>query len=538
MNEKVLIVEDESIVALDLQYRLESLGYQVVAIADSGEEAMEKTAELAPDLVLMDIQLTGEMDGMETAIQIRDRWNVPAIYITAYTDEETVARAKVTRPLGYLVKPFDDRELHTIIEIALYRHRAEVAESKERALADALSASATALNSTLDLEEVLDLILTNLEQVVAYDGAVIFMVEDDDVRIVRERGFGQPGLAAWVLGNEWPVRNFPHVRQMWDNQESVLIHDAHADPDWAAIERLERLRSIVGAPICKDRKALGFISLSSTQPDFYSERDAARLSTFADQVAIALNNARLYQTIQQQVVELEQRNQELDAFSHMVAHDLRSPLQIVLGYAHMYATEYTDSLSQDVVLGLEEIANYAQKMEEMVNNLLLLARLRHIDDIEVESVDAEAAVQAAAGRFQERVESRGIDIRIGDDLPPALANTIWLEEVFANLIENAVKYIGSQTLDPCISITGSRTNDVVRYEVEDNGIGIAPEKQEQLFAMFSRVHERAQEDHTGGLGLGLSIVHRIVTRLDGRLGVESEPGQGSVFWFELPAPPE
>jgi signal transduction histidine kinase len=538
MNEKILIVEDESIVALDLRYRLDGFGYQVVAIADSGEEAIEKTAELAPDLVLMDIQLTGEIDGVETATQIRDGWNIPVIYITAYTDEETVDRAKVTRPLGYLVKPFDDRELHTIIEIALYRHRAEVAESRERALTDALRASTAALNSTLDLEEVLDLILTSLEQVVAYDVAVIFMVEDDGVRIVRERGFEKWGLTAWVLDDGWPVRDFPYVQQMWDSQEPVLIHDAHADPDQAAVDRLDRLHSIVGVPICKDKKALGFISLSSAQPGFYSERDSARLSTFAEQVAIALTNARLYQTIQQQVVELEQRNQELDAFSHMVAHDLRSPLQIVLGYAHMYATEYTDSLSQDVVLGLEEIANYAQKMEEMVNNLLLLARLRHIDDIEVESVDAEAAVQAAAGRFQERVESRGIDIRIGDDLPPALANTIWLEEVFANLIENAVKYIGSQTLDPCISITGSRTNDVVRYEVEDNGIGIAPEKQEQLFAMFSRVHERAQEDHTGGLGLGLSIVHRIVTRLDGRLGVESEPGQGSVFWFELPAPPE
>jgi signal transduction histidine kinase/DNA-binding response OmpR family regulator len=537
MNEKILIVEDESIVALDIRYRLGNLGYQVSGIAASGEEALEKTAESTPDLVLMDIQLTGELDGVETAAQIRDRWNIPVIYITAYTDEETVNRAKITRPLGYLVKPFDDRELHTTIEIALYRHRAEVAESKERALTDALRASTAALNSTLDLEEILDLILANLEQVVAYDASAIFMVEEDDVRIVRERGFEKWGLTAWVLDSKRLIREFPHIQQMWESRKPTLIHDASADPTWVTVEKLDWQRSIVAVPICKDEKVLGFINLSSAQVGFYGERDVERLTAFAHQVGIALTNARLYQTIQRQVSELERRNQELDAFSHMVAHDLRSPLQIVLGYAHLFATEYADSLNPDVAFGLEEIANYAQKMEEMVSNLLLLARLRHIDDIEVEAVDAEPVVRAAVGRFQERVESRGIDVRIGDDLPPALANAIWLEEVFANLVENAVKYIGSQTLEPCVSITGSRTADRVRYQVEDNGIGIAPEKQEQLFAMFSRVHEQVHEDLADGLGLGLSIVHRIVTRLDGRLGVESEPGQGSVFWFDLPAPP-
>jgi signal transduction histidine kinase/DNA-binding NarL/FixJ family response regulator len=538
MSEKILIVEDESIVALDLRYRLDNLGYEVADIAASGEEAIEKTAELAPDLILMDIQLAGEMDGVEAAAQIRARWGIPVIYITAYAGEETVKRAKVTQPLGYLVKPFDDRDLHTTIEIALYRHRAEIAESKERALAEALRASSAALNSTLDLEEVLDLILINLEQVVAYGESVIFMAEGDEMRSVRERGYDKWGLTDWVLALKWSFRDFPHIQRMWESRKPILIDDVTTEPDWVEVKELSWQRSVIAVPICKDRQVLGFIGLSSAEPGFYVEQDTERLSAFADQVAIALTNARLYQTIQRQVIELEHRNQELDAFSHMIAHDLRSPLQIVLGYAHLFATEYADGLSQDVVTGLEEIANYAQKMEDMVNNLLLLARLRHIDDIEVESVDARPVAQAAVGRFRERADSRGISIRIGDDLPPVMANTIWLEEVFANLVENAVKYIGSQTVNPSVSIIGSRRADMARFEVEDNGIGIAPEKQEQLFAMFSRVHEPTQEDHTGGLGLGLSIVQRIVTRLDGRLGVQSEPGRGSVFWFELPASPE
>ncbi len=122
---KILVVEDERIVALDIQGQLENLGYTIAAAVSSGEEAVRKAAELRPDLALMDIRLRGVMDGVETAEQLRQRFDVPVIYLTAHADDHTLDRAKVTEPFGYLLKPFEERELHSAIQMALHKHRME-----------------------------------------------------------------------------------------------------------------------------------------------------------------------------------------------------------------------------------------------------------------------------------------------------------------------------------------------------------------------------------------------------------------------------
>ena len=131
---RILIVEDETIVALDLKNSLTILGYDVVGMATSGLQAVEKAKKERPDLVLMDIILKGEMDGVQTARAIRSHLNIPVIFLTACVDEKTLQRAKVTEPFGYLIKPFEERELHSHIEIALYKHRMEreLRESEER----------------------------------------------------------------------------------------------------------------------------------------------------------------------------------------------------------------------------------------------------------------------------------------------------------------------------------------------------------------------------------------------------------------------
>jgi len=119
---RILVVEDENIVAVDIQDRLEHLGYTVSGHAASGEDAIRKVGSTSPDLVLMDIMLKGEMDGVDAAEQIRLRYDVPVVYLTAYADNRTLERAKITEPYGYILKPFEEREMHTAIEMALYRH--------------------------------------------------------------------------------------------------------------------------------------------------------------------------------------------------------------------------------------------------------------------------------------------------------------------------------------------------------------------------------------------------------------------------------
>jgi two-component sensor histidine kinase/AmiR/NasT family two-component response regulator len=131
---RILVVEDDKIISMEIKDRLQSLGYNVVAVVFSGEEAIEKASVILPDLVLMDIRLQGKIDGIEAAEKIRSALDIPVIYLTAYTDEATLQRAKVTEPYGYIVKPLEERELHSAIEISLYKHRAEkkIKESEVR----------------------------------------------------------------------------------------------------------------------------------------------------------------------------------------------------------------------------------------------------------------------------------------------------------------------------------------------------------------------------------------------------------------------
>lgn len=130
----VLVVEDESIVAKDIQNSLKKLGYMVPSVENSGEDAIDAAGQYSPDLILMDIMLKGEISGIEAADQIRKRYQIPVIFLTAYADESTLSKAKVTEPYGYIIKPFKEIDLHTSIEMALYKHGKEQEVKKERDL--------------------------------------------------------------------------------------------------------------------------------------------------------------------------------------------------------------------------------------------------------------------------------------------------------------------------------------------------------------------------------------------------------------------
>ncbi len=130
----VLVVEDESIVSKDIQHSLKKLGYNVVGASSTGEKAIELAGAETPDVVLMDIMLKGDMNGIEAAQQIKERYSIPVIFLTAYADEATLSKAKITEPYGYVLKPFKEIDLHTTIEMAIYKHSKEQEVMKERDL--------------------------------------------------------------------------------------------------------------------------------------------------------------------------------------------------------------------------------------------------------------------------------------------------------------------------------------------------------------------------------------------------------------------
>lgn len=130
----ILVVEDESIVSKDIQQSLKKLGYNVVGAASTGEVAVQLAEEKQPDLILMDIMLKGAMSGIEAATEIKEKFNIPVIYLTAYADESTLNKAKITEPFGYILKPFKEIDLHTSIEMALFKHKKDTELRKERDL--------------------------------------------------------------------------------------------------------------------------------------------------------------------------------------------------------------------------------------------------------------------------------------------------------------------------------------------------------------------------------------------------------------------
>ena len=164
-GEKILIVEDEIIVAMGVEQKLLDLGYNVVNIVDTGEDAVKCANQMKPDLILMDIVLKGKMDGIEAAQQIHDDLDIPIIYLTAYSDDDVLKRARITEPYGYMIKPFRKNEVKAYIEVALYKHKSEKKNSEDirrKILADYYDFVLTALPKYATSQEEIKVMLLNI----------------------------------------------------------------------------------------------------------------------------------------------------------------------------------------------------------------------------------------------------------------------------------------------------------------------------------------------------------------------------------------
>jgi PAS domain S-box-containing protein len=185
---KILVVEDENIVALDIKNRLKALGYEVPAIAHTGEQAIAKVKESRPDLVLMDIMLKGKLDGIETSNLVREKFDIPVIYLTAYADQSTFERAKITEPYGYILKPFEERELYTSIEMALYKHSVESRlKQREQWLSTTLKSIGDAVIAT-DLDHHITFMNSVAENLTGFSSAEVLGKKISDVLKIHSLG--------------------------------------------------------------------------------------------------------------------------------------------------------------------------------------------------------------------------------------------------------------------------------------------------------------------------------------------------------------
>jgi PAS domain S-box-containing protein len=220
--------------------------------------------------------------------------------------------------------------------------------------------------------------------------------------------------------------------------------------------------------------------------------------------------------------------QELDAFAHTVAHDLKNPMNLVLGYYHMIAEDYRSLPEKDFEMFLESMGSGVHKMVNIIDELLVLASARSTE-VESKPLDMTQIIFESHKRLDSLIHQYNPEMIVPLTWPAAAGHAPWVEEVWTNYISNAIKYGGNP---PRVELGATPLEDgMVRFWVKDNGPGVPPEQHDILFIPFTRLSQVRAEGH----GLGLSIVQRIVEKLGGEVGLESEMGKGSTFYFTLPA---
>ncbi|MDX9952750.1 MAG: GAF domain-containing sensor histidine kinase [Anaerolineae bacterium] len=468
---------------------------------------------------------------------------------------------------------------------------------QQQALA-ALHQASAALTSTLNYEEVLDRILVQIGALVSYDAANVMLVEGNIARVFRGRGYERFGVATTIKQIELEVTKVRGLAIMRETLQPLTISDVRTSDAWV-YSRPEQhwIRSYIGVPVHLRGRLLGYLSVLSATPGFYTPDDAARLEALGQQAAIAIDNAYLYQQAQleieerqraerelqqhhehleelviartadlqramqqleQEIIEREQLIADLKAFSHTVAHDLKNPLTIMLGYSSLLVEQFSETQSPELS-SAEILLNTSDKMSHIIDELLMFANVRQAE-VKLTPLDMATIIAEVETRLAHLVTTKAARLSKRSDWPVALGYPAWVEEVWVNLVSNALKYGGrpdqgipphvelgytllgaevpvsgtggaAPTLTQSLHSTIQNPKPRIAFWVRDNGPGISPQAQARLFTPFTRLDALRIEGH----GLGLSIVKRMVEKLGGQVGIESTVGESACFFFTLPA---
>ena len=481
---QILVVEDEGIIAQDIQNTLKKLGYAVPAIAYSGKEGIEKAQEIQPDLVLMDIVLGGGIDGIEAAEQIRRRFHIPVVYLTAYADEKTLQRAKITEPFGYILKPFEEKELYITIEMALYKHE------MERRLKESQQWLTTTLKSIGDA-----VIATDI------NGCVIFM------NPIAESltGWKQKEASGKHLKKIFNIINEKTGKQVDDPvtrvlREGIVVGLANHT---LLISKDGTRRSIddSGAPIKDENgKIIG--------------------------VVLVFRDVSEKRRIEQELMKADKLN-SLGILAGGIAHDFNNILTAILGNI-ILAKEFTRP-GEKIYERLIEAEKASLRAKGLAQQLLTFssggAPIKKT--MFISELLKESALFALSGSNVQ------CEFSISNNLWAVEIDEGQINQAINNLIINAIQSMpeGGRIKLTAENVTvseGEKKGRYVKISIVDQGIGIPKEHLPKIFEPYFTTKQK-------GSGLGLAIVYSIIKKHDGYIEVETELGVGTTFKVYLPA---
>jgi PAS domain S-box-containing protein len=495
-NARILIVEDEGLVARDIHTQLLRGQYSVVGVAASGEEAVALANAEKPDLVLMDMKLEGEMDGINAAREIRERIDVPVIYLTAFADDETLARARLTEPFGYILKPFAEPELKSVIEMALYKHAAE----------RKLRLSEKRFHVTLS--SIGDAVIATDEH-----GAITFMN--------------------------------PAAEELTQRPLSLALDDR--------FEETFRVRSERAAQIDAVAEALRVGAVVALPADILLVRpDGTELPIEATSAPIRDDGGAVsgvvvvfHDATQRRVAEERYRqSQKMEAVGQLaggVAHDFNNILTVIGCYCALARAALPDA--HPVKTYVDQVNEAAGQAATLTRQLLAFGRKQllvpRVLDLNRVLTDAEGMLRRVLG------EDIAFTLRLTTRIGRVRVDPRQLDQVIVNLalnardampmggelhIETAALELPPDSQGPGPSSSyppGGKPKGHVVMVVRDTGIGMTPETKARIFEPFFTTKEK-------GSGLGLSTVYGIIEQSGGRIEVESEIGVGTTIHVILP----
>lgn len=478
-GERILIVEDEGVAALSLEAKLRDLGYEPAGIAFSAAEALRMSLELTPDLILMDIKLSGEEDGIDAALRIRQRAEIPIIYVTAFSDDLTLARAKNTSPFGYLVKPLREELIKCTVEMALEKYRLERQLKHSEARFRAVFAHASAGMAILDARR----------RVVLANPCFGALLDRDPGELLGQNFqsmFSSP---------------LPHSLETDEGLFEISTQRLGGDMAWYRVQHTKIL------------DADGTEQITICMQDV-SERKRSEA-----------------QLIEAKVAAEEQSSVKSEWIAHL-SHELRAPLSTMIGYADLLTRT---KIEDDKLKYIDRIRRCGRNLIELTNEVLDFSQFE-AGQAKLTSArfDLLAEVREVVALLEIQAKAKGLELiqesgTIGSIF--VQSDPLRVRQILINLVGNAIKFTERGKIGVEVRLLPDQT---VIVRISDTGCGIAREDQKDLFRPFMRFVP-GDKSQFPGTGLGLSLSRKLAQALGGSLLLEhSEIQVGSSFVFSLP----